>query len=114
MQLPLERKFLYLGDGVTKRRCIICYLRYRNISYNIMEVEREEKSISTLILSNVNNCRIEKLILIRLVEGGGTWDRNLFKKLKKEDVSVIRHKHFNKTNIKKAKMIYRKIKQNEI
>lgn len=114
MQLPLERKFSYLGDGITKRRCIICYLRYRNISYNIMEVEREGKSISTLILSNVNNYRIEKLILIRLVEGGGTWDRNLFEKLKKEDVSVIRHKHFNKTNIKKAKAIYRKIKQNEI
>lgn len=109
VQLSSGRKFSYLKDGVTRRRCVVANFKYRSINYKVIEVEREEKSISTVLLGNVQNYRIDELILTRLVEGGGTWDSSLFEKLKNEDAFVIRHKHLYKSSIKKAKALYEKI-----
>jgi hypothetical protein len=48
-----EREFIFLNDGVTRRKNVIAevYL-ISGKRFNIIEVERESRSLSTLILSS--------------------------------------------------------------
>ena len=41
MNIPLGRKFSYLNDGVTRRRCLLCKIKKINgYTYLLIEIER--------------------------------------------------------------------------
>lgn len=80
--------------------------------YNLIEVEREERSLSTLLLSGTSNCDWEntnKIILKGLVNESGKWSNEVFIILEKQGMIVKRHKHVDKNKYKKAKDIYMKV-----
>lgn len=100
VELPLGRRFSYLGDSITRRMCLIASLmNHFGREYKIIEVEREEKSLSTLILSCTsyldweNTC---KIILKGLVNESGKWSNQVFDLLEREHISIKRHRHLDK------------------
>lgn len=51
-----ERRFTKLSDNITKRRYVIAQIYLGNgKQYNIIEVERENRSLSMLILTSREN-----------------------------------------------------------
>lgn len=72
-----ERIFTKLSDGVTKRRYVIAEVFMMNGKrYNIIEVEREHRALTTLILSSLSNqdwSTIYNHLLMKLVNASGTW-----------------------------------------
>lgn len=111
--LPLERKFSYLSDRITRRQCIIARIVENNGNkYSIIEVEREEKSLSTLLLienQNIDWNYTYKIILEGLVNESGKWSNEVFGKLKKTGIKIDRIKHISKKNYKKAIFINGKL-----
>jgi len=78
VKLPLGRKFSYLSDGVTRRRCLIGkIISNLDKKFILLEVERETKAISTLIIGSEINYKLEniyEMILKGLVKSSGRWD----------------------------------------
>ena len=112
VNLPLGRKISYLSDGVTRRKCLIAIIHMNNKEVCILEMERECKSISTLLLislKKINFEKVYKLLLKELVFEGGSWSNNYIKVLKRNGINVIRYKHIKINYRKKAKNIYYKI-----
>lgn len=74
-----ERKFMRLSDGITKRRYVVAEVYMANGKrFNIIEVERENHSLSTLIMSSfsINNWEsIYNSLLINLVNDSGNLDK---------------------------------------
>lgn len=112
VNLPLGRKISYLSDGVTRRKCLIAIIYMNNKEICILEMEREYKSISTLLLislKKINFEKVYKLLLNELVFESGSWSNNYIKVLKRNGINVIRYKHIKINYRKKAKNIYYKI-----
>lgn len=95
-----ERKFIKLSDGVTKRRYVIAELFLMNgKQFNIVEIERENRSLSVLILSSstIHNWNsIYKSLLVNLVNDNGTWTSKTLKIIENQGVIVIKAKHSSK------------------
>lgn len=112
-ELPLGRKFSYLSDGITRRRCVIATVfNYKNIEYKIIEVERDGRSISTLILSSINYnnyLKVYNIILRGLVNESGRWNIEVLKSLDNENIVVKRHKHIKNSVDIKMKKIFKKL-----
>lgn len=92
-----ERKFTKLSDGITKRRYVIAevWLMDRK-RFNIIEVERENYSLSMLILSSskISDWKfIYEQILIKLVNNSGTWSNELLKIIEYKGINVMKAKH---------------------
>ncbi|MDQ0270653.1 Tn7-like element transposition protein TnsE [Cytobacillus purgationiresistens] len=72
-----QRKFTRLNDGVTKRRYVIAEISLMNgKQFNIVEIERENRSLSMLILSSptIHNWKsIYHCLFMNLVNDNGTW-----------------------------------------
>ena len=112
VNLPLGRKISYLSDGVTRRRCLIAIIHMNNCEVCILEMEREYKSISTLLLISLKKIDFEKvckLLLKELVFESGSWNNNYIDMLRKHGINIVRCKHMNTNDIKKAQYIYNKI-----
>ncbi|MER2007752.1 MAG: Tn7-like element transposition protein TnsE [Psychrobacillus sp.] len=73
------KRFVYLSDGVTERKYVIAEITlFSNKMVSVIEVERENKALSTLVvrLNKVfNNENYYRLILGRLIDNSGTWDK---------------------------------------
>ncbi|MBU5486565.1 hypothetical protein KQI77_00045 [Clostridium sp. MSJ-8] len=115
MELPivLNRRFAYLSDGITRRKCLIVTIQYLNKEYKIIEVEREGRTLSTLILSG-DNANIDwryaiNIILKGVVMESGKWSNDAFEKIKKMGIGIERYKHLKKSYYEKACDIYVKI-----
>ena len=111
--LPQGRKFSYLNNGITRRQCIIAKIvKSDGNKYGILEIEREEKALSTILLienQDINwNC-IYKRILEGLVNESGKWSNKVFEKLKLDGIFINRIKHTSKSNYEKAIFIYSKL-----
>ncbi|AXF57102.1 Tn7-like element transposition protein TnsE [Salicibibacter kimchii] len=72
-----ERKFTKISDGITKRGYVIAEVFMMNgRQFNIIEVERERRSLSTLILSSLSRQDWDTIynhLLMNLVNASGTW-----------------------------------------
>lgn len=95
-----ERKFTKLSDGVTKRRYVIAevYMKHGG-RFNIIEVEREFRSISTLILSAYSNqdwSAIYNQLLIKLVNASGKWVRKSLAYFETQGINIAKAKHSSK------------------
>ncbi|GAB2541405.1 Tn7-like element transposition protein TnsE [Gracilibacillus alcaliphilus] len=92
-----ERKFTKLSDGVTKRRYVIAEVFMVNGGrFNIIEVEREHRSLSTLILSSYSNqdwSSTYNQILIKLVNASGTWTRKSLAYFESVGINITKAKH---------------------
>lgn len=111
--LPVSNggKFSRLNDELTPRRYVLCRVITSNKKENlIIEVEKEQKSLSMLILqSNKSECfnyDTYNTLLCGLVKNCGSWDKSNIKDLEKLQVNVIRKKHTTKDINKLCEQIY--------
>lgn len=85
-----ERKFTKLSDGVTKRRYMVAEVYMVNGKrFNILEVERENRSMSMLILSSskiTNWNSIFRYLVLNLVNDNGTWASKTLKIIENQGV----------------------------
>ncbi|MGN2338993.1 Tn7-like element transposition protein TnsE [Clostridium cagae] len=96
-ELPLRRKFSYLSDGVKRRKCLVGEIvRIDGKMFSIVEVERDGKSLSTLILktnSQVNMDWIYEKLLYGLIYESGKWSNEVIENLEKINIAIDRKKH---------------------
>lgn len=104
------KRFVYLSDGMTERKYVIAEIRlFSEKDVSVIEIEREDKSISTLIFF-VNNWRDKRgfyqRILRSLIDSSGTWKKEIFD-LNDTKLVTLRH---GKKNIKhRAKLLKLKL-----
>lgn len=108
-----ERKFTKLSDNVTKRRYVIAEVYMVNgIRFNIIEVERKNRSMSMLILSSstINNWNsIYYCLLVNLVNDNGTWTSKTLKIIENQGVIVMKAKHSSKGVRHRSEMLLNKL-----
>lgn len=107
------KRFVYLSDGVTERKYMIAEVSVRSgNSYNIVEIEREGKSLSTLIFSSIQRDiydRIHRVLIKSLVNDGGTWKFDSLKRVENYGGRVVKCRHTNKNIYQRAKRLMGKI-----
>lgn len=108
------KKFAFLSDGVTRRRYIVGKVVMHDTIYSLIEIERESRSLSILLLyskGNVNWNKIYLSVVLGLVNKSGSWDLKIIGGLQRKDVYFNRIKHVsgNRNLIEKADHIYSKI-----
>ncbi len=112
-ELPDGRKFSRLKDGITRRRYIIGKITIDNGKQsNLIEIEREEKALSMLIINGYENLKwdiIYKNLLEGLVEESGKWSSCIIESLQNEGIVIYRNKHINKNSYERSKQIYTKL-----
>jgi hypothetical protein len=105
------KKFSKLRDGVTKRRYIAGKITMKdNMTYSLIEVEREGKSLSMLLLYSMkitNWKRVYSSVTLGLVNKSGSWDPKVLSSLEKIDVysNRIMHAYGKKNLIERYKYI---------
>lgn len=108
-----ERKFTKLSDGVTKRRYVIGDVYMMDGKrYNIIEVEREKRSLSTLILHSPSIQdwdTIIKTLLVNLVNASGTWNNKSLKTFETKGVKIVKCKHSRKGIRHRSGMLLNKL-----
>lgn len=108
-----ERKFTKLSDGVTKRRYMIAEVYMVNGKrFNIVEVEREDRSLSMLILSSNNLYdwnSIYNRLLINLVNDSGSWIGKSLTYLETQEIVILKAKHTSKGAIHRAEILLNKL-----
>ncbi|MGY2611206.1 Tn7-like element transposition protein TnsE [Bacillus pretiosus] len=108
-----KRKFSYLDDGITNRRYIIASIELSDgRHYKVLEIEREIRSLSMLILSSkvsVEWSSVIQNILLGLVNKSGAWAKELIMEIEKESIVVNKAKHSRKSIIHKAKLLFEKL-----
>lgn len=111
--LPGDRAFSKLDDGITRRRYAIGKVTMvGGRECSLIEIEREYKALSILILkanTNINWKWIYSKLLIGLVNESGTWSNEMIGKVEERWIRVCRAKHSKKNNEKKEKFIYDKL-----
>lgn len=111
--LPLGRRFSYLKDGITRRKVLIATVNYNNKIFKIIEVEREEKSLSTLILTSDKGDiflnKIIKEILKLLIIENGSWTSYILNSIEKDNIKITKIKHLNKRKYEIMKNIFNKL-----
>lgn len=114
--LPEGRKgkrFSRLSDGITYRRYAIGKIVMTNgMECSLIEVERQEKSLSMLLLkcnNSVNWNKIYSKLLVELVEESGKWSNEIIKKIESQGVLVYRKKHIKNSIYKKTEQIYERL-----
>ncbi|MBM7616164.1 Tn7-like element transposition protein TnsE [Alkaliphilus hydrothermalis] len=108
------KKFAFLSDGITKRRYIVGKIVMNDTIFSLIEIERENRSLSMLLLysrSNIDWNKVYLSVTLGLVNKSGTWDMKIVSSLQKIWVNAnrIRHVAANKNLINKAEHIYNKL-----
>lgn len=95
-----ERKFTRLSDGVKKRRYVIAEVfMVSGGRFNIIEVEREHRSLSTIILSSSVNQdwgNIYNHLLMNLVNASGIWVSKSLTYFETQGIKIVKAKHSSK------------------
>ncbi|MCW1941176.1 Tn7-like element transposition protein TnsE [Bacillus anthracis] len=108
-----KRKFSYLDDGITNRKYIVASIElFNGRQYKVLEIERESRSLSMLILSSrvsVEWSSVIQNILLGLVSKSGAWAKELIMEIEKESIVVNKAKHSRKSIIHKAKLLFEKL-----
>lgn len=103
------KRFVYLSNGVTERKYVIALVKlFNNQKISIIEIEREMKGVSTLIYL-IDNLKEEKyyyqLILKKLINNFGTWDKESLSFIKIEFWTL---RHGRKDIKHRARMLFNK------
>jgi len=108
-----ERKFTKLSDGITKRRYVVAEIHMMNRNrFNIIEVERERRPLSTIILSSnleQNWSSVYNYLLVGLVNVSGTWASGLLNSITHRGIHIIKLKHSRKGVNHRAKLLLSKL-----
>lgn len=111
--LEEKRKFSYLEDGVTARQYALATVYFLNgKEFKILEVERENRVLSMLILSSSKSISWNQLVegvLLNLVNSSGTWVKESLKSLERRGVVVQKAKHSKKGYKHRAKLLVNKM-----
>ncbi|WDV06734.1 Tn7-like element transposition protein TnsE [Lysinibacillus irui] len=104
------KRFVYLSDNLTERKYVIAEIALLpNTVVSMIEVEREHKALSTLIVvlnKTANKKYLYHLILDNLVDNSGTWDKDL---LSFQCILYITLRHVRKNPEHQAKRFIDKI-----
>lgn len=96
-----NRIFSYLEDGITPRCYVLATVSlFNGNEFKILEVERENRALSMLILSSTGVVNWNQLIeglLLNLVNSSGTRERDVLKNLERKNVTLQKAKHSKKT-----------------
>ncbi len=108
------KKFAFLSDGVTRRRYIVGKIVMDDAIYNLIEIERENRSLSILLLYSKYNIDWNKVYLsvtLGAVNKSGAWDIQNLKQLETKKIFYKRLRHkTDKSNIHvKCNYIYSKL-----
>lgn len=99
VMLPVGRKFSYLSNGIDRRKCLIAEIyKFNGEIFGIIEVERQSKLLSTLVLRERLKRRLQwayEELLIGLVFESGKWSAKVINNLKEKDIEIYRNKHMN-------------------
>lgn len=105
------KRFVYLSDGVTERKYVIAEIKlFSGKDVSIIEIEREDKAISTLIclkFSFENKLRKYHKIIMGLINNNGVWDKEEFQI---NILKCITLRHGKKNNTHRANLIFKKMK----
>lgn len=108
-----ERRFTKLSDNVTKRRYVIAEVYLGNgKQFNIIEIERENRSLSMLILSSpvIHDWKpIYDRLLVNLVNDSGTWTSKSLKNIEGQGITVMKAKHSSKGVQHRAEVLLNKL-----
>ncbi|MGM0523516.1 MAG: Tn7-like element transposition protein TnsE [Bacillota bacterium] len=108
-----KRKFAKLNDGITDRKCIIANVKMKGGQlYQIIEVDRENKSLSTIILSSYKKQNWEEIhyqLLRNLVLDSGSWTSQSLNRLNNKGISVMKSKHSKKGIRHRAMLMLEKL-----
>ncbi|EON70939.1 Tn7-like element transposition protein TnsE [Lysinibacillus sphaericus] len=104
------RRFVYLSDGVTERKYVIAEIKIFGKDVSVIEVEREHKSISTLIIFLENTLTkfvLYKSILEKLINVSGAWDKQW---MEYNNLEFFTLRHGNRDVRHRANLIINKFK----
>lgn len=109
------RKFTDLNDGIMRRKYVIADIYVASGKrFNVIEVEREDRSLSILILSS-NKIKewnyIYKKLLLSHVTNSGVWSSQSLQNLENEGVDFRKMKHSKKNNRYRAELLMNKLIQ---
>lgn len=104
------KKFSRLSDGITKRKYAIArIIMINDRDVCLIEIEREDRALSMLVLKSTNFTNwkeICSIMLLGLVNESGKWSNNSINQVQKTDVKITRKKHSKKNCGDKAEQIY--------
>nr|WP_257128279.1 Tn7-like element transposition protein TnsE [Bacillus wiedmannii] len=78
------------------------------MQYRVLEIERETRSLSILILFSESIINWDKVIgelLLNLVNSSGVWERKLIREIGKRNVKVQKAKHSKKDYKHREKLL---------
>ena len=108
-----DRRFTKLSDNITKRCYVLAEVyMISGKNFNIIEVERGDRSLSMLILSllAINDWKsIYDRLLVNLVNDSGTWTSKSLKSIEEKSVTVMKAKHSSKGVRHRAKILLNKL-----
>lgn len=82
-EFSTTKRFVYLSDDMIERKYVIAEIKlFSNKEVSVIEVEREDKALSTLICfakNQPNKSYCYQLILTGLIDSHGSWNKELFK-----------------------------------
>lgn len=107
------KRFSKLSDRITKRKYGIGKITMMdNEVCSLIEVEREDKALSMLLLKGnilVNWKKIYSIILLGLVDESGKWSNNAIYKIRQKGIDICRNKHIKRSIYDKEIHIYEKL-----
>lgn len=113
VMLPLGRKFSYLSNGTDRRKCLVAeILRVDGNIFGILEVERQGKLLSTLMLKEKIKNRLQwdcKELLYGLVRESGKWSNTTINNMTSKGIVIKRIKHIGENKYDKINHIAIKI-----
>ncbi|MGO0711602.1 Tn7-like element transposition protein TnsE [Bacillus subtilis] len=96
-----KRKFSYLDDRITNRKYIVASIElFNRRQYKVLEIERESRSLSMLILSATISVEWSSVIqdmLSGLVDKSGVWTKELITGIEREGIVVKKARHSRKS-----------------
>lgn len=108
-----NRVFTYLEDGITPRRYALATVSlFNGKELKVLEVERENRALSMLILSStvsINWNQLMDSLLLNLVKSSGTWERDVHESLERKYIVVRKAKHSKKGYKHRAKLLINKM-----
>jgi hypothetical protein len=107
------KRFSKLSDGITKRRYIIGEIfMSKGECYSLIEVEREDKALSMLLLEMKSFMKLKVIyymLLLGLVNESGNWSNDKIEKIEANGINVYRIKHINKSIFYRELHVYKKL-----
>lgn len=104
------KRFVYLSDGVKERKYVVAEINISSaLEVILMEIERENKAIATLVCF-FNNYKDKqgaiKKILIGLINGNGVWGKNI---IDLSTITFLTLRHGKRNSEHRANLLWKKI-----